>query len=265
MMTYVPISLTLLAVVVTFFASIAKNERRCPHVLAVIVSFLLAATAVFTAITGGIAKGGLGELPQTTIDILSAHQSLGRNVWWIALIAAVLSMIAVLKAGKVRRLAAVLAFVCALVLSFQVINTAQHGGSLVFRFGAGTPNPVTADQLVSPEDDPDNTPEEAEDAITDPRIVHYLEYIKPVIVDSCLGCHGPGGDGGLDLTSAASILAGGASGSAIVPGLPDSSSMYQLLIVKSNRRMPYQLDKLDRSTIEQFRLWIEQGAVTDGK
>ena len=59
-------------------------------------------------------------------------------------------------------------------------------------------------------------------------LAFFEREIRPILLDSCLECHSQAGKkvkGGLSLDSRASILAGGESGPAAIPGDPDASRL----------------------------------------
>ena len=89
--------------------------------------------------------------------------------------------------------------------------------------------------------------------------------IFPVMFLRCTACHGPvREDGGLNLASRESMLKGGKSGPAVVPGHPDQSLIVQQL--RSAETHPEKgLDEVSLRPIKSAELekvvqWIEQGA-----
>lgn len=83
--------------------------------------------------------------------------------------------------------------------------------------------------------------------------------IRPVLVEQCIGCHGATKqEGGLRLDSSAAMLAGGDSGAAVAPGLPDESLIIEALRYESFEMPP--TGPLADKTIEQFEQWIAAGA-----
>ncbi len=85
---------------------------------------------------------------------------------------------------------------------------------------------------------------------------HFESRIRPLLVEKCFACHTAAKMGGLRLDSRESLLKGGKSGPALVPGDPESS-----LIVKMLRTKMPPTGKLADSQIADFEAWIRAGAV----
>ncbi len=91
----------------------------------------------------------------------------------------------------------------------------------------------------------------------------FENHIRPVLVESCFRCHGDARVSGmLRVDSRESLMTGGESGAAIVPGHPDES-----LLIKAIRRhddvsaMPPEKEKALRpDQIASFEAWIKSGA-----
>jgi uncharacterized membrane protein len=92
--------------------------------------------------------------------------------------------------------------------------------------------------------------------------VDFEKQIAPIIKASCLKCHNPNkAKAKLRLDSKALALKGGSGGKCIVPGKPDDSTFYTLLIsTDSEERMPSEADPLPKEQTELIKKWIEQGA-----
>jgi uncharacterized membrane protein len=91
----------------------------------------------------------------------------------------------------------------------------------------------------------------------------FEAQIAPIIKASCIKCHNPGKKKGkLLLDTKANAMKGGENGPCIVPGKPDESSFYKLLVdTDPDVRMPEkEKDPLPKAQIELIRKWIEQGA-----
>ena len=86
--------------------------------------------------------------------------------------------------------------------------------------------------------------------------------IAPILKASCIKCHNPQKKKGkLLLDTKANAMKGGENGPCIVPGKPDESQLYKLLIdTDPDVRMPEKDKPLPKEQIEAIRKWIEQGA-----
>ena len=91
----------------------------------------------------------------------------------------------------------------------------------------------------------------------------FENQIRPILVETCFGCHGDARESGaLRVDSQAALMKGGESGPAIVPGKPEES-----LLIKAIRRhddvsaMPPAKDKALRADqVAAFEAWIQAGA-----
>jgi mono/diheme cytochrome c family protein len=93
---------------------------------------------------------------------------------------------------------------------------------------------------------------------------HFEESIRPLLSEHCLRCHGPDKQkGGLRVDSREALLAGGDSGSAIVPGKPDESLLIQALKHDGLKMPPSK--QLPAEQIAVLAQWIKDGAVWGGK
>jgi cytochrome c553 len=98
--------------------------------------------------------------------------------------------------------------------------------------------------------------------VATPQQVEFFEAkIRPVLFDTCGECHLDDEDGSLRIDSRASLLAGGESGPAIVPGDPDKSLLIQAVRRDPGApRMPKGEAKLSDETNAAFVVWVKQGA-----
>lgn len=84
----------------------------------------------------------------------------------------------------------------------------------------------------------------------------FKSEILPVFEKNCVQCHGPKQKmAGLDLSSFAGLMTGGASGPAIAPGKPDRSLLYKMI---DDGRMPMG-GKITDAEKQLIRAYIEQG------
>jgi cytochrome c553 len=92
-------------------------------------------------------------------------------------------------------------------------------------------------------------------------IEFFEKKIRPLLVDNCFKCHGNGKKkGNLQLDSRASLLKGGDSGPAIVPGQPEQSLLIKAIGYQDDMlRMPPR-GKLADQHIAELSAWIKMGA-----
>ena len=95
----------------------------------------------------------------------------------------------------------------------------------------------------------------------------YQGVIEPIFAQNCESCHRAGKrKGGLRLDEAAGLLAGGEHGPVVHPSLPDSSELYQRLLLPEDdeeHMPPPGRDPLERAQVELIAWWISQGAPTE--
>lgn len=84
-------------------------------------------------------------------------------------------------------------------------------------------------------------------------------HVRPILKAHCFDCHGEGDTlrGGLDLRLKRFIVRGGESGSALVPGKPEASLIYEKV---SSGEMPKRDRKLSTQEIDVLKRWIITGA-----
>ena len=71
------------------------------------------------------------------------------------------------------------------------------------------------------------------------KAMYWEAHIRPLFKQHCLKCHGGAKQkGGLDLRSLGSTLKGGDSGSPVLPGNPDGSLIYKVLLPGADPHMP---------------------------
>ena len=99
------------------------------------------------------------------------------------------------------------------------------------------------------------------------KAIVYTDIIHPIMEDKCISCHNPNkSKGDLQLITPATILKGGENGPPVVPGSPDSSILYQYLLLpmKDDKHMPPEgKPQLDKEEIALLHWWIQSGAKFD--
>jgi hypothetical protein len=96
-----------------------------------------------------------------------------------------------------------------------------------------------------------------------PDTAFFEAKIRPVLVAKCYGCHSSklkSPMGGLALDTKAGLLAGGASGHAMIPGKPDESLLVKALGYSDSQLQMPPTGKLSDAVIADFRQWIASGA-----
>ena len=97
---------------------------------------------------------------------------------------------------------------------------------------------------------------------SDSDVEFFENKIRPILVDHCYQCHSPGGESleaGFNLATRKSLIAGGDTGPAIVPG----DSKASLLIDAVNYRGFYEMPPNSKLPAEKIRLleqWVDRGA-----
>ncbi len=92
--------------------------------------------------------------------------------------------------------------------------------------------------------------------------VAFRADVAPLLQKKCLLCHaGERAKGGLDLTTRAKAIEGGANGPALAPGKAAASKLFKMV---ADGKMPPK-NPLSASEIETLRRWIDEGAKWDGE
>ena len=95
------------------------------------------------------------------------------------------------------------------------------------------------------------------------EVPRFETNILPIFQGNCLICHGENLQrNGLDLRTRDSVLKGGESGAAIVPGSAEESLVLKKV---SSGAMPMGGEKLKDEEIEAIRRWINAGALKEGE
>jgi cytochrome c553 len=97
------------------------------------------------------------------------------------------------------------------------------------------------------------------------RSVSFSRDIRPILQVACVRCHARGNDkGGFSIESRESLLKGGDTGPAVVPGQSHDSFLIALVAgLEPDMVMPKKGARLTGDQIAVLRAWIDQGAVWD--
>jgi hypothetical protein len=90
---------------------------------------------------------------------------------------------------------------------------------------------------------------------------HFETHIRPLLIEKCVGCHGPDKQkGGLRLDSKAGWQTGGDSGTAIRPGNPDDSLLMKAVLGQGGLKQMPPDKKLSETEVAVLAKWIADGA-----
>jgi mono/diheme cytochrome c family protein len=94
----------------------------------------------------------------------------------------------------------------------------------------------------------------------------FARDIGPILLESCIECHGDiNGGNGFSMSSFDRLLQGGGNGPPFVAGKPQDSLIIQKLRgTAAGARMPQDRDALPEATIAKLEKWIELGGKFDG-
>jgi hypothetical protein len=88
----------------------------------------------------------------------------------------------------------------------------------------------------------------------------FEKSIRPLLAEKCQSCHGAAkAKSGLRLTDRGSIVRGGDSGAAVVPGVPDQSLLIRAVRYLDEPKMPPKA-KLSAGEIAALERWVASGA-----
>jgi len=88
----------------------------------------------------------------------------------------------------------------------------------------------------------------------------FENKVRPIFATQCGSCHQEKSKGGLSLTSRESIIKGGDSGAAIVPGNPDKSLLLTAVHQTGELKMPPKGPKLTDDEVASLAQWVKMGA-----
>lgn len=100
-----------------------------------------------------------------------------------------------------------------------------------------------------------------DDAASDARVAFFEERVRPVLAETCGECHGHDGvpRAGLRLTHRETLLHGGASGPAAVPGDPDASLLLRALSYEDPELQMPPDGRLPDDVLADIETWIRDG------
>lgn len=210
-----------------------------------------AIAAVVTVVLGYLhfAEGGFGSASG------NQHRTFGTAL------AAIISVVALLRASKFAPAYTPVYFPAAVLMVLLASITGHYGGNLTHGstfLVEYAPQPIRALAGLGPRRPPVENLAEA-----DP----FLDLVGPMFRERCGGCHnGDKRQGELDLTSYASAMRGGETGSVIVAGRPQLSELLNRITLPRDDEafMPAEGNTpLTDAEVRIVEWWITAGAPTD--
>jgi uncharacterized membrane protein len=250
-----PIALVSLAAILELLRTLLRKPGLHP------ATFTLAAAAAVSAGLSTLMGLANADGRSKADDVLEAHR-------WAGVATAVLAVVAMLLVYKARSDASgtmVLLARGSLVLGAILVGLTGHWGGVLVHgedyYSSALPRWLGGDPSPPPEDPPGRR-----GVLPQTGTLDFVRDIAPIVQNSCFSCHGgdksgKNGKGGLKLSTKALAMKGGDGGPSILPGKPQESSFYTLLIEKDvKRRMPEKAKPLPQKQILLVRRWIEEGA-----
>lgn len=248
-MVHLPIAIAFIAPAFLLVAGLLPGRRRMGSLIAMIAYAVLAIATLVTIQSGESAYDTIGDVTAEIGTMAHDHGEMAERVWTWGAIGTALAAVGLFKEKKKLAIGGVwTALAFGLFTAGWTAVAAHRGGVLVYEHAVGIPEPI-------PEADPD----------ADPRLTFFLQEVRPVLAENCMGCHRDGRPAaGLDLSTIRTILEGAEHGPVIKPGYPDASML--ITVVRGQhpeiaRMPPGKNNQLSEQQIESIRVWIEQGAV----
>lgn len=255
-----PVVLSVASAVLVLLVLLTAARNNTVRLLALGTSVAAMYAAYLALQSGGHAENAAGFMTDEARAVLEHHEELGEKAPLFGVICAGLVMLTFLPWKRIRLGAAAIAFIACTVNAAWVLNTAHHGGQLVYAHGVGTPAPAQQDDLKS------TTPATSTAPAGDARAALFDSTIKPILSSHCVECHNPTRSrrsGGLDQTTRETMMRGGRSGPVIVEGMPEQSLLIQRVRSADDPMPPDPKPRLTEEQIRALEQWIRDGAAWD--
>src|SRR6266550_3713276 len=96
---------------------------------------------------------------------------------------------------------------------------------------------------------------------TPDQIKFFETSVRPLLVESCFGCHAEKKQkGGLRLDSLASVMKGGKDGAVLVPGKPEASRLITAVSYQDEDLQMPPDEELSAAQVEVLTRWVRMGA-----
>ncbi|MCZ6611119.1 MAG: hypothetical protein O6941_00675, partial [Planctomycetota bacterium] len=183
MVNHFPIVLSVIGIPFALLAALIGKRAKAMRWTALAFYVALMASGFVTKNSGDEAHDAIrGSLSDEAHEVLEEHEELGDKVWWFASAVALLLGVSFARNPKVHVPSAWVAVAGSLFLAGWVANAADHGGRLVYEYGAGTPDEIA--ELFASADSPVEPTEDA-------RVAFFRDEVRPILTTHCLRCHNP--------------------------------------------------------------------------
>src|SRR5687768_2506048 len=99
-------------------------------------------------------------------------------------------------------------------------------------------------------------------AADDTKAQEFFEMrVRPLLAKNCMACHTASKMGGLEMRSRETLLTGGNSGPAVVPGEPDASLLLKVVRHQHERIKMPPSGRLQPEDVETLAAWVRDGAL----
>lgn len=254
-MTHAPIVLALLLPILTGIALVTQSRVAIWATL--IVGCVGVVSAWLGVLSGESAYAVMGPVPMSVGELAHVHEEMAEKLWLFLCAASLASGAMLLRQAHLRTAGKIVAPLASVGGAVWVIAVAHHGGTLVYSYGVGTPDPLSQREL------------DATLAGTDPyqgvdsRVIHFRTKVYPYLAENCMGCHSPKDTDAawLDMTSFDGLSQGGELGPAVLPGNPESSPLFTIIHAQDPIRMPPDGPLPTSAEASAIERWIRNGAV----
>jgi uncharacterized membrane protein len=253
-----PVALGALLALFALGLAFTGGKNATLRIVTLLIALALTGVGFMTVQSGEHAEHATSARSPEAETQLEYHEELAEKVPYVAAISAVMVTLTFISKKPVRVIALGLTVIASGMTGLLVAETGHAGGQLVYAHGLGVPRleikPAAATAPAA--------------RSSDPKVAFFQERIKPILDDHCTKCHNAarvarGKSGKLDQTSRASLLTGGRSGPAIVPGKPEESLLIQRVkgeLPDEDLMPPPPNAALTQQQIADLEQWIRDGA-----
>jgi mono/diheme cytochrome c family protein len=257
LMVHWPVVLSVLSALFVLILAINRGKSASLRTICLLLCLGFMVLGYITMQSGSNAENAAGPRSAEADKVLHDHEELGEKVPVFGAVCAGLMILTFIPKTGIRIGAAWLGVVACGVSAAWLAQTAHLGGLLVYTHGVGTPQSMNV-----------ITSQPADRTASASRTSLAHSEVWPILESHCIKCHNPdrvarGKSGKLDQTSLETLLQGGRSGPAIVPGKPEESLLIKRVrgeIPDADTMPPPPNEGLTAEEIAALENWIRAGA-----